>query len=68
MSHAFTLPLKIKDEGAQFRASGDAVVKLSDYGIEQPSQFGVKSANEVQLHLDFVAKPAPAHMALGGVR
>jgi len=68
VSHAFTLPVKIKEDGAQFRASGDGVVKLSDYGIEQPAQLGVKSANEVQLHLEFVAKPAPAHVASGGAR
>jgi polyisoprenoid-binding protein YceI len=68
VAHAFTLALKIKEEGAQYRASGDTVVKLSDYGIEQPTQFGVKSSNEVQLHLDFVAKPAPAHVALAGAR
>src|ERR1044071_1506027 len=63
VSHAFTLALKIKEDGAQYRASGDTVVKLSDYGIEQPTQFCVKRSNEVQLHLDFVAKPAPANMA-----
>jgi polyisoprenoid-binding protein YceI len=68
VAHAFTLPVKIKDDGSTFKASGEGTVKLSDYGIEQPSQLGVKSTNEVQLHLDFVAKPAPARMASGGLR
>jgi polyisoprenoid-binding protein YceI len=68
VEHAFTLPVKIKEDGAQFKASGEGTVKLSDYGIEQPSQLGVKSTNEVQLHLEFVAKPAPAHVASGGMR
>lgn len=69
VGHAFTLPVKIKEDGSQFKASGEGTVKLSDYGIEQPSQLGVKSTNEVQLHLEFVAKPASARMASnGGVR
>ena len=41
-------------------------MKLSDYGIEQPSQFGVKTANEIQLHLEFTGKEAPAAIASGG--
>ena len=68
VSHAFTLPVKIKEEGSQFRATGDGTVKLSDYGIEQPSQLGVKSTNDVHLHLEFVARPAPARVASGGAR
>jgi polyisoprenoid-binding protein YceI len=68
VAHAFTLPVRIKDDGTQFKATGDGTVKLSDYGIEQPSQLGVKSTNEVHLHLEFVAKPAPARVAGGGAR
>jgi len=68
VSHAFTLPIRIKEDGAQFKASADGTLKLSDYGIEQPSQLGVKSTNDVQLHLEFVAKAAPARMASGGQR
>jgi polyisoprenoid-binding protein YceI len=66
--HGFTFPIRIKEEGAQFKVSGEGVVKLSDYGIEQPSQLGVKSTNDVQLHLEFVARPAPSRMASGGLR
>src|SRR5262249_31131559 len=42
VSHAFQMPLKLRDEGGALKASGESVVKLSDYGIEQPTQFGVK--------------------------
>jgi polyisoprenoid-binding protein YceI len=69
-AHAFTLPLKIHEEGGGFRAAGKAVVRLSDYGIERPSQFGVKTTDEVQLQFEFMAKPAATQMssAAGGSR
>jgi polyisoprenoid-binding protein YceI len=53
VARPFTLPLKVHEDGAAFRAAGDSTVKLSDYGIEQPSQFGVKTSNEIQLHIEF---------------
>ena len=65
---AFTIPLKLHADGTAFRASGDATVKLSDYGIQQPSQFGVRTSNEIQLHLEFTGKEAPAAIASGGRR
>lgn len=66
---SFSMVLKIKeDSGGTFRAAGDGAVKLSDYGIEQPSQFGVKTANEVRLHLDFVARRHLAASAAEGGR
>ena len=54
VARAFSIALKIREaNGATaFRSGGDARVRLSDYGIEQPSQFGVKTANDVQLHLE----------------
>jgi len=54
VARAFSMALKIREaNGATaFRSGGDARVRLSDYGIEQPSQFGVKTANDVQLHLE----------------
>ena len=58
--------LKIRAEGTAFRATGESAVKLSDYGIEQPSQFGVKTADEIQLHIEFSAKEGPAKIASGG--
>jgi len=50
----FFLMLKIRqaNPASVFRASGDGSVKLSDYGIEPPTQFGVKTADEVQIHLE----------------
>jgi polyisoprenoid-binding protein YceI len=60
----FRTPLKIREEGDGFKASADAVVKLSAYGIEQPSQFGVKTSDDVQLHLEFLAKPVPSDSAM----
>src|SRR5258708_15350 len=43
-----------------YRVEGDGIVKLSEYGIAAPSQFGVKPADEVKLHLDFSAKAKPS--------
>jgi len=55
---AFSIPLKVRQEGngSAFRATGEGTVKLSDYGIEQPSQLGVKTSNEVKLRLDLNGK------------
>jgi len=63
VARPFTMRLHAKEQGGStpvFRAAGDAVVKLSDYGIEPPSQFGVKPSNEVKFHLDFTAKQTVA--------
>jgi polyisoprenoid-binding protein YceI len=68
MARPFSIPLKVKAENAAFRATGESIVKLSDYGIQQPSQFGVKTANEIQLHFEFTGKEAPAEIASGGRR
>jgi polyisoprenoid-binding protein YceI len=53
-----TMMLKVKADSASkvYRAAGDGTVKLSDYGIERPSQFGVKCADEVKIHIDFLGK------------
>jgi polyisoprenoid-binding protein YceI len=63
----FTMKLTVIRDGAAFRAAGDGVVKLSAYGIEQPSQFGVRTRDEVKLHLDFTARPVTNTMARLGV-
>ena len=68
VARPFAIPLKLRAEGQAFRGAGDAIVKLSDYGIEQPSQFGVKTANEIQVRLDFTAKEAAAAIASGAAR
>jgi polyisoprenoid-binding protein YceI len=52
----FSITLKVREESSGLKTYADGIVKLSDYGIEQPSEFGVKTTNEVQLHFDFTAK------------
>jgi polyisoprenoid-binding protein YceI len=59
VARPFSITLNVKDQAGPpevLHASGDGVVKLSDYGIERPSQFGVKSLDEVKLHLEFTGK------------
>ncbi len=62
----FSIALKVRAEGPVYRAAGESTVKLSDYGIEQPSQFGVKTADEVQLHIEFSGREAATDNASGG--
>ena len=66
----FVVTLKLTRDGAFYRAIGDGLVKLSDYGIPLPSQLGVSTENEVKLHLEFTATPAAARKvaAIGGGR
>jgi polyisoprenoid-binding protein YceI len=62
----FAIALKVtEDGGGTFRASGESVVKLSTYGIQPPSQLGVRTSDEVKLRLEFTARPAP--VATSGV-
>ena len=63
VARPFTMQLRVKEQGgstASYRASGDASVKLSDYGIDPPSQFGVKPTDDVKFHLEFNAKQTVA--------
>ena len=66
VARPFSIPLKIRAQGGVYRATGESTVKLSDYGIEQPSQFGVRTADEVQLHIEFSGKEGAAKIASGG--
>ncbi len=70
VSRPFTILMKVRLEngGASFRVSGDGLVKLSDYGIEQPSQLGVKGSNEVKLRLDLSGKPAKETVTMASAR
>ncbi len=56
VARPFAITLKVREESAGLKTFGDGTIKLSDYGIEQPSEFGVKTTNEVQVHFDFTAK------------
>jgi polyisoprenoid-binding protein YceI len=62
----FSIALKVKEDGDKFHASGDSVVRLSAYGIEQPSQLGVTTADEVKLRLEFTARPGREAVATSG--
>jgi polyisoprenoid-binding protein YceI len=70
LSRPITVNLKVKEQSGSasaFRVTGEGIVKLSDYGIAAPSQFGVKPVNEVEIHLDFTGRQSPALKAsLGG--
>jgi polyisoprenoid-binding protein YceI len=66
IARPFTIALKVNENGDSYRAQGEALVKLSAYGIPQPSQLGVHTDDEIKLKLDFTARPAP--VATTGVR
>jgi polyisoprenoid-binding protein YceI len=69
ISRPFAMNLKVKQAGgAAFKASGEATVKLSDYEIVPPTQFGVKISNEVKLRLELASKHRPVESANGGGR
>ncbi len=69
ISRPFAMSLKVKQAGgAAFKASGEAMVKLSDYEIVPPTQFGVKISNEVKLRLELASKQRPVESASGGGR
>lgn len=67
-SRPFTIALKVTRSGGAFRAVGDGIVKLSAYGIVQPSQLGIKAQDAVKLHLDFVAHPSSNAAGAGATR
>lgn len=62
-----TVALKVRPassgSGFSYRAAGDGVVKLSDYGIERPSQLGVKCADEVKIRIEFQAQESAGRAA-----
>jgi polyisoprenoid-binding protein YceI len=68
VARPFTIQLKVRQAGGPgaFKAAGEAVVKLSDYDIPQPTQFGVKVLNEVKLRFEFSGKPRPVESARSG--
>lgn len=56
LARPFEIILKVNDDGSVLRAGGDGVVRLSAYAIAPPSQLGVKTLDDVKLHMDFVVK------------
>jgi polyisoprenoid-binding protein YceI len=67
-SRPLTIVLNVRNESGSFRAVGDAVAKLSAYDIEAPSQFGVKTDDDVKLHLEFTANLVQQQASNGGGR
>jgi hypothetical protein len=69
VSHPVTVNVLAKEENGavkSFRATVDSIIRLTDFNIEAPSQFGVKPSNEVKVHLEFLAREkAAALTALG---
>ena len=63
-----TVILKVKPAGGpfSFKATGESVVKLTDYEIPQPTQFGVKVANEVKLRMEFTCRPRTRETSTSG--
>jgi polyisoprenoid-binding protein YceI len=55
-SKPFTIELKVTKSGEAFHVTGDGKVALSTYGIERPSQFGVRTEDEVKIHVDLNAR------------
>ena len=60
VSHSVELTLQAKQQSSgstlAFRVAGEGVVKLSDFGISAPSQFGVTPSNQVKFRLEFAAR------------
>lgn len=60
----FSIDLDVVRDERGYRASGASIVRLSDYGIKRPRQFGVITADEILLEIDLSAiaslPPTPA--------
>ena len=54
----FSITLEVTPDGSGYHVKGDARVTLTSYGIERPSQFGVRTGDEVRLHVEFTARTA----------
>ena len=52
----FTIELKVVRNGKGFRVTGGGKLALSTYGIERPSQLGVRTEDEVKIQLDIKAR------------
>lgn len=63
IARPFEIALAVKSDGAEFRAVGDGMTKLSTYGIAAPSQLGVTTMDDVKLHVDFVVKRVEERLA-----
>lgn len=64
----FVMTLTISENNGSMRASGQGIVKLSDYGIDQPSQLGVRTTDEVKLKLELTARRSSSQASSMGTR
>jgi polyisoprenoid-binding protein YceI len=53
VSRPFAVTLKVHQQAQVFKVVTDGTIRLSDYGIDPPSEFAVKTKDEVELHLEF---------------
>jgi polyisoprenoid-binding protein YceI len=63
IARPLTIVLDLVDDDGALRAAGSGNVKLSAYGIERPSQLGVRTADDVKLRLEFTAERQPPQVA-----
>jgi polyisoprenoid-binding protein YceI len=63
VTRPFAIALVVKDDRGVFRVSGSGTVRLSDYGIDRPSQLGVTTADDVALTVDLVVRAVARQVA-----
>jgi polyisoprenoid-binding protein YceI len=56
LSRPFATVLSVVRQPDGYRINADGKIALSQYGIERPSQFGVRTDDEVKIHLEFIAR------------
>ena len=47
-----SIPLRVTYKGGKYQASGETVIKLTEYDISPPSQFGVKMQNIIIIRFE----------------
>jgi polyisoprenoid-binding protein YceI len=60
----FSIAVVATRHDSGFRVVGESVVRLSSYGIEPPSQLGVRTEDEVKLSVDLVARSVRSNALL----
>src|ERR1051326_508014 len=61
LARPFSMQLHVKEQSAtSLHANGEAGVKLRDYDIDPPSQFGVKPSNHVRFRIELTGKETTA--------
>lgn len=66
VSRPVEIALKVRDQQGAYRAQGSAMLKLSDFGIDPPSELGVKIQDGVEFRVEFTAEPRVT--LAGGIR